>query len=222
MPLDDSATPDNGKPQPQSRTVVITPPKFESAAIHIRGISPYMQHNFAQKAIAQIEATQREGSRSRKGRKRDARDFEADYEAAKHISEDGWCGVPAPAFRNALISACRLAGFAMTRAKLSIFVEADGWDRDGRTPLIRINGNPEPPGEPQPVRNESGVVDLRMRPVWRRWEVVLRLRWDADQFSAADILNLVARAGLQVGVGEGRPDSPNSNGLGNGCWEVMP
>jgi len=72
------------------------------------------------------------------------------------------------------------------------------------------------------VRNESGVVDLRMRPVWRRWEVVLRLRWDADQFSAADILNLVARAGLQVGVGEGRPDSPNSNGLGNGCWEVMP
>jgi len=50
--------------------------------------------------------------------------------------------------------------------------------------------------------------------------VVFRLRWDADQFSDADVLNLLARAGMQVGIGEGRPDSPNSNGLGNGCWEV--
>lgn len=216
MPLDN-----NGKSAvPQA--VVITPPRFDRAAISIRGTSPYVQHNFAQKAIAQIEATQREGSRSRKGRKRDARDFEADYEAAKHVSEDGWCGVPAPAFRNALISACRLAGFAMTRAKLSIFVEADGMDRDGRTPLVRIIGEPEPPGEPEPVRNESGVVDLRMRPRWREWQLILRLRWDADQFSAADVINLVARAGMQVGVGEGRPDSPNSNGLGNGLWEVEP
>lgn len=222
MPLDDNATPATNGKSPSAQTVVITPPRFDNAVIHIRGTSPYMQHNFAQKAIAQIEATQREGSRSRKGRKRDARDFEADYEAAKHISEEGWCGIPATAFRNAMISACRLAGFAMTRAKLSIFVVADGMDRDGHTPLVRIIGDPEPPGEPQPVRNESGVVDLRMRPIWRRWELMLGLRWDADQFSASDVLNLVARAGMQVGVGEGRPDSPNSNGLGNGCWEVMP
>ena len=219
MPLDANAPPSTGKAA-TARAVAISPPKFDRAEIMIIGTTPYVQHNFAAKAIAQIAETQREGSRSRKGKKREARDFEADWHAAMHISSEGWCGIPAPAFRNALISACRLVGFAMTRAKLSIFIEADGVDRDGYTPLVRIIGDPEPPGEPQPVRNESGVVDLRMRPVWLQWQCLLRLRWDADQFSAADVLNLLARAGMQVGIGEGRPDSPNSNGLGNGCWEV--
>ena len=202
------------------KTVVISPPKFEQAAIRIRGTTPFMQHKFSQKARAQIEATQRAGSVSKKGRKREPRDFEADCEAAKHISSEGWCGIPAPAFRNALISACRLAGFAMTRAKLSIFVEADGIDGDDHTPLVRIYG--EPQVHESYARNESGVVDLRWRPIWPEWECTIKLRWDADQFSATDVLNLLARAGMQVGVGEGRPDSPNSNGLGLGLWEVMP
>lgn len=218
MPLDS----DPNVPQTPQK-ITIAPPNFQRAAIRIRGTTPYVQHNFSQKARGQIEATQREGSRSRKGKKRDARDFESDYEAAKHISSEGWCGIPATAFRNALISACRLVDFAMTRAKLSIFVDpVDGYDLDGRTPLIRIIGEPEPPGDPEPVRNASGVVDLRMRPMWRQWEAIVPLRWDADQFSPADVINLFARAGMQVGIGEGRPDSPKSNGLGNGLWEILP
>lgn len=213
MPLDDTKT-------QGATTVQIQPPKFERAAIRIRGTSPYVQHKFSQKAKAAIEATHREGSRSRKGKNKEPRDFEADWRGAMHIAEDGWHGMPATAFRNAMISACRLVGFAMTRAKLSIFIEADGYDVDGRTPLVRIEGDPEPMGEPEYVRNESGVVDLRVRPTWRKWEAVVNVRWDADQFSAADVVNLFARAGAQVGIGEGRPDSPNSNGLGNGLWEI--
>ena len=199
--------------------VTISPPKFERAEVLIRGTSPYVQHNFSQKARAIMEARQREGQRSRKGRQKEARDFEADYEAAKHVSADGWCGVPAPAFRNAMISACRTAGFAMTRAKLSIFVEADGYAQDG-TPLVRISGEPEI--YEAYARNESGVADIRWRPMWKKWEAVVKLRYDVDQFSAADVFNLLARAGIQVGIGEGRPDSPKSNGLGFGLWELVP
>jgi hypothetical protein len=33
-------------------------------------------------------------------------------------------------------------------------------------------------------------------------------------------MNLFLRAGLQVGIGEGRPNSPNSFGLGWGRFEV--
>lgn len=214
MPLD------NVKTQPAA-TVQIQPPKFERAAIRIRGTAPYVQHKFSEKAKRMIEETHREGSRSRKGKKREPRDFETEYQAAMHLSQDGWCGIPAPAFRNAMISACRLVGFAMTRAKLSIFIEADGKDTDGITPLVRLEGDPAPMGEPEVVRNESGVVDLRVRPRWNTWEAVVRVRWDADQFSAADVVNLFARAGMQVGIGEGRPDSPNSNGLENGLWEIV-
>lgn len=202
------------------RSVTIEPPKFERAAIRIRGLSPYLQNKFSQKARLQIEATQRAGSVAKKGRKREPRDFEADAEAAKHVSTEGWGGIPAPAFRNAMISACRLVGFAMTRAKLSIFIEADGYDVDDRTPLVRIEGDVKT--HESYARNESGVVDLRWRPIWEQWEATVRLRWDADQFSAADIVNLFSRAGQQVGIGEGRPDSPNSNGLGFGMWEVLP
>lgn len=199
--------------------VTIQPPKFERAAIRIRGTAPYLQHKFTAKARAIIEAKHREGSRSKKGQAKEPRDFEGDVEAAKHISTEGWCGIPAPAFRNALVSACRLVGFQMTRAKLSVFVEADGYDADDRTPLVRIEGDPTI--HEAFVRNESGVVDLRWRPMWEEWEATVNLRWDADQFSVADIANLLARAGAQVGIGEGRPDSPNSNGLGFGTFEIV-
>jgi hypothetical protein len=33
-------------------------------------------------------------------------------------------------------------------------------------------------------------------------------------------MNLMLRAGQQVGIGEGRPDSPNSNGLGWGRFAL--
>lgn len=217
MPLD---TLEEMNTAPATR-IQIKPPRFERAAIRIRGTSVLVQHKFSQKARTQIEETQREGQRSKKGKAREARNFEDDWLQAQHISEDGWRGIPAPAFRSALIDACRMAGFVMTRAKMSVFVDADGLDRDDKTPLVRIIGEVDAIGAPMPVRNESGVVDLRCRPMWSKWEAVVNLRWDGDQFSAGDVINLLARAGIQVGVGEGRPFSKNSNGMGWGTWEIV-
>lgn len=200
--------------------VVISPPRMQHAVLHLRGVSPYVQHRFSAKAQAQMEETQRAGTQARSRKKREARNFEEGYEQAKHISREGWIGIPAPAFRNAAIDACRLVGFRMTHAKLTIFVEADGFDHQDGTPLVKIIK-----GEPEIHkgwgRNANGGADLRWRPIWDEWELMLRVRWDADQFSAADVVNLIARAGLQVGVGEGRPSSPNSNGLGWGLFDIV-
>ena len=52
------------------------------------------------------------------------------------------------------------------------------------------------------------------------WKAKIRIRFDADQFSTQDITNLLARAGEQVGIGEGRPDSKNSAGMGWGCFRI--
>jgi hypothetical protein len=200
--------------------VVISPPRMQTAVLHLRGISPYVQHKFSAKAQAQMEETQRAGTQARSRKKREARDFEAGYKAAQHISREGWHGIPAPAFRNAAIDACRLVGYKMTHAKLTIFIEADGFDAEDGTPLVRIvKGQPEI--HKGWGRNANGGADLRWRPIWHEWELMLRVRWDADQFSAGDVVNLIARAGLQVGVGEGRPNSPNSNGLGWGLFEIV-
>jgi hypothetical protein len=53
------------------------------------------------------------------------------------------------------------------------------------------------------------------------WEARPTFRWDADQFSENDMVNLLARAGAQVGVGEGRPDSKMSAGCGWGEFEIV-
>ena len=198
--------------------VQISRPKLQTATIRIIGIAPYVQHAFSEKQRKQMEATQRAGSQARTKRTREPKDFEAVYEAAKHKSKEGWCGIPAPAFRNACIDACRLGGYKLTHAKLSIFIEADGIDAVDGTPLVKIEG--EPRIHQMAARNDSGVADVRWRPMWETWAADVRVQWDLDQFSATDIVNLMLRAGLQVGIGEGRPNSPKSNGLGWGRFRL--
>jgi hypothetical protein len=200
----------------------IKPPRMERAAIKIIGTAPLVIHRFSEKSRKKMEASMEEGSQRAKNKKaREPRDFEADYQAAMYQSDDGWHGFPASMTRNALISSCRLVGFPMTRAKLSIFVIADGFDATEGVPLVRIH-NSEPEMWKSHVRNSNGEADVRARPMYRAgWEAILSLEWDGDQFGASDVLNLAARAGLQGGIGEGRPDSPKSNGLGYGTWRLV-
>jgi len=206
---------------PQQRNVVIKPPRFEVATVRIRGVSPYVQNAFGEKAMNTMIETQKAGHQAKKGRAREPKDFKAAYENATYRSRQGWCGIPAAAFRNAMISACRTVGFKMTLAKLSLFVEADGFDDKSGTPLVKIVKG-QPHESVLPVRLMNGSTDIRIRPMWNEgWEAQVRVRWDAEQFSASDMMNLMARVGMQVGLGEGRPDSKNSSGQGWGLFEIV-
>lgn len=207
--------------------VAITPPNFQVAEFQVKGTAPYVQLRFSEKAKAAMMEKMGEGPQAKKGRKRMARDFDADYEQSMYLSEgtgmEGikpveWRGIPATSFRSAMISACRLVGFQMTKAKLAVFVIADGVDKGDGTPLIRIEGKPR--RLDSHVRNATGVADIRVRAQWMNWEATVRVRYDADLFSVEDITNLMMRAGMQVGVGEGRPDSKQSHGMGWGTFEI--
>jgi hypothetical protein len=187
--------------------------------MRIKGTAPLMQLRFTEKAINQMISKHEAGSQGNSKKKKEARNFDEDYQQAFHRMADGTAGFPASALRSACISACRVVGFKMTHAKLSIFVEADGYDVVDATPLVRIHGKPKK--TIMPVRNQTGVADLRVRPVWEEWHSDITIRFDSEQFSAEDAMNLVARAGMQVGIGEGRPDSKNSTGLGYGLFEVV-
>lgn len=203
----------------KSAVVQIRPPKFQIGVFRIVGTAPLVINKFPQKALEEIESNQRAGSQRKKGRQRESKDFEGLYEGAKHVSRQGWCGIPASAFRNAMISACRLVNFKMTLAKLTIFIEADGFDKDEGTPLVKIiEGDPRP--VKMAVRNATGVCDLRIRPMWDEWAAVLRVRFDNDQFSLTDVANLLDRVGQQVGLCEGRPDSKASAGMGWGLFRI--
>ena len=202
------------------QTVTIAAPNFETVAFPIVGTAPFVMHKFAAKARLQMMEKQAAGGAGRSKNARAPRDFDADFEGAKHLSMDGWIGISAPSFRNAMISACRAAGFVMTRAKLAVFVEPDGFDVDDGTPLVRITKG-DPVKHEGYARNETGVVDIRVRPMWREgWEATVRVTFDADMFTVADVANLLARAGTQVGIGEGRPDSKKSAGCGWGTFKL--
>jgi len=201
--------------------IEITAPNMGIALFKIIGTSPLMISSFTEKAINKMRAAQEAGSRAKSKKAREARDFEKDYRDAMHVSTDGWPGIAAGAFRTGMVDACRLVGYPMTRAKLAIFIEADGLDSVVKTPLVRIIGTPEMVIRAE--RNDDGSMDLRSRPSWTTWMInPLRVRFDQDMFSISAITNLLLRVGLQVGVGEGRPNSKNSTGIGYGLFSVDP
>ncbi len=209
------------KAKAKTADLLIQPPNFQVAEFRIRGTAAYVQNKFSAKAKKKMRDAQEAGQAGRKGKAKDPKDFQRAYKDAMHVSTAGWSGIPAPAFRCALISACKMTGYAMTRAKLSVFCIADGNDADDATPLVKITKG-KPKYSELPVRNESGVCDLRPRPMWvQGWEARVRIQFDADQFTLADVGNLMVRAGIQVGIGEGRPDSKKSNGVGWGTFEVL-
>lgn len=209
---------DNLPENPKAETVAVKPLRMRILKLRIRGTAPYMQLRFSQKAMNTMMETMMAGTQAKSKKKREPRDFDEDYKQAFHRLPDGSAGIPASSIRAGCISACRMVGFKMTHAKLSIFIEADGFDVVDGLPLIRIHGTPEK--TIMPVRNANGAADLRVRPMWREWYADIRVRFDEDQFSATDAVNLIARVGAQVGLGEGRPDSKESCGLGYGTFEI--
>jgi len=206
------------KKEQQEQGLVIKPPTIKRVQFKIVGTAPYVQLRFSEKAIHTMMEKMKAGSQANKRKAKEARDFDADFQAAQHVSTEGWSGIPASAFRNGLISACRLVGFKMTLAKLSLFVGEDGFDRVDAVPLIKIDGTPEP--LIMHARNATGVCDLRVRAKFWPWSAMLNVSYDADQFNEGDVANLLLRVGQQVGIGEGRPDSKASAGMGWGTFTL--
>jgi hypothetical protein len=198
--------------------VSITAPDFGIADLIIRGTAPLVIERFSKKA--ELMAKMAEGASAKNKKAREARDYDRDAEDARYRSPDGWEGINAAAFRSAMISACRLVGFKMTLAKLSVFIEADAFDRADGLPIVRIYGKSET--FTAHTRNATGVVDVRSRPMYRDWAAKLTVKFDRSQFKPVDIVNLVARVGGQVGVGAGRPDSKSSAGCGWGTFQIVP
>ena len=211
-------TPEEIKPGP--RAVQITPPNIQSARFTIQGTAPLVIHRFSVKAKRMMLEKMRLGSTARKGKVREPLNEQEVFNDARYINKEGWDGFNVASIRCALVSACRLVGFKMILAKLSLFVIEDG--RDEQEPqfgLIRILGT-KAVMQQDIGRVETGQAYVVIRPAYHDWSAKLRIRFDADQFTLQDVSNLLARAGEQVGIGEGRPDSKNSAGMGWGTFVI--
>lgn len=200
---------------------VIKAPNIVRTTIRIKGTAPFVQNKFSHKARMKMMEAMATPAAAKKGKAaRDPRNYDDDFIQAQHMAVAGWNGIPCPAFRAAMIDACRTVGMVMTKAKMSVFILPDGFDKDDGTPLVKlIAGTPE--RMESLVRNDNGGADIRIRPMWREWECDVTIEYDEDMITGESVINLLDRAGRQVGVGEGRPFSKNSVGQGWGTFTVI-
>lgn len=198
--------------------VSIKAPNIKTAVFSIKGTAPLVVHRFSHKAQLGMLEKMALGSVAKK-KLHEATDLDDKMKEARYYSPAGWDGFNASGLRCALISACRLVGFKMTLAKMSVFVVQDGWDAvEPQIPLVRIYGKAR--RLDMHARVETGQAYMTVRPCYDEWSSKVTIRFDADQFSIDDVTNLMMRVGMQVGLCEGRPDSKNSAGMGWGTFAV--
>ena len=204
----------------ETKNLVIKARAFQVAEFEIIGTSPLVIHRFSAKTKQEMKQKMETGKAASSKKNREAKNTDDTFQESRYISKEGWDGFHAGAIRSAMISACRLVGFKMTLAKLSLFVVNDGWDaKEPQIPLIRIYGKAEK--QEDIARVETGQPYVTIRAAFYNWKSKLKIRWDADQFTIEDVYNLLIRVGMQVGLCEGRPDSKKSVGMGWGLFDVI-
>jgi hypothetical protein len=203
----------------QTVGVNIKAPNFKTAEFEIIGTAPLVVHRFSLKEKNRMIMEGEKGKEKGKKRTLEAKSTDEKFEEAKYVSNEGWEGFNASAIRNSMISVCRLVDFKMTLAKMSVFVEADGWDKfEPQIPLVRIFGKAIK--QIDIARVETGQPYPCVRAAYHNWKAKVKIRWDADQFNLDDVTNLLARVGVQNGLCEGRPNSKDSAGMGWGTFKL--
>jgi hypothetical protein len=178
--------------------------------VPIIGTSPLIPHKWSEKSLRMMRDKQQGGAvRDR----REAKIAEAEAEGCQYYLSDGTPGMPATAFKAAIIGACRLfQGLTMVIAKQAIFVVGEGVDQ-----LVRIEG--ERTLREDTPRNATGVADLRYRYAYYPWRASLLVRYLPSVIDPGSIGTLVDAAG-NGGVGDWRPSAPKSATGTFGCFAV--
>jgi hypothetical protein len=177
--------------------------KIRIVKIPIVGISPLIVHNFSEKIQKEIEAKQQGKSKSSK---HDIRKPKEEYEAAKHISPEGWEGFPAGGFKKCLVRGAKAVGLVMKDVQSSVFIEPDC----PKSNLVRINGKSQM--RTDMVRIGMGSADVRYRPEYTEWEAELTISFNEGLVSLDQVFQMTYAAGYGVGIGDWRPERSGSYG----------
>lgn len=197
----------------KTRSGIVTIPgvKTEKITTLIVGTAPLIVHKFSEKARQAILDKQMKKATGG----REAKDPEANYQAARHRLADGTDGVPAGGVKAAFVDGFgKDAGVFVSKAKGGIRVLPDC----AATNLIRIISPGEPRMREDLVRNESGVVDIRHRPEYWPWAMLVTVEYLPTVASQAQVLQAIAKSGFTTGLCEWRPSSKESKSGTYGTW----
>lgn len=195
------------------KTVSIELPeiKLEQHRLCLVGTSPLIVHAFPEKARKAMLDKQ---MKTAKGG-REAREPEAEFEAARYRFPDGRDGFPAIGFKAAAVTACTsLSDITKVAARQAFRVAGIPMDADGvlkgsfvRTALVPLIAHP-PTMREDVVRlsGPSRTAEMRYRPEYPVWGVELDVTLNPQVISIGQLGSMFMAAGHGVGVGDYRPE----------------
>jgi len=181
--------------------------------LEIEGTSRLVTHNWSIEALCVILSRQMGIPVIKK-----PKNPQEAYESSLYQLADGSYGFPCMAIKNAMIRAAKLAGLVMVDTRQLFYVFNNGTEE--RTLSIEHEGNVftasvkkdliKVEGEPQMrmdvVRIGNGVSDIRFRAEFLEWKARIRMSYISDKIDSKTLTNLLYRAGMHVGICEGRTE----------------
>jgi hypothetical protein len=183
------------------------------------GTMPLITHNWSEKAKLQMRQKHMKLATS----PREAKVPEAEFEASKYKSSEGWEGVPAHGLKGCFVEGARFVGSSkslnMTVLKGALKVLAD----DRQSNLLRLYA-PNPAVMREDLVSIGGgmseTVDLRYRAEYWPWALRVTVQFPTSMFSKEQVADLIRAAGAFNGFCEWRPGSPKSVTGSFGTFEI--
>jgi hypothetical protein len=198
--------------------LVIPSPKIVVATVPIVGISPLVTHPYPEKLLKQWQeersrdAEVEEKPAGKKGTKKalPPRNYEEEYRASLyHLDGGQGYGMPAIAFKRALVDACKLVGnIDPWTANMILFVH--GPHQSSGVACVKLIGEPHVRRDTVKLQGQgrNKPPDNRFRAEFDPWETELMIEFDSSFIKLKSVYNLIQRAGYHCGVGEMRPTAP--------------
>jgi len=216
------ATKKTKEPTAGAALLTINPLPMEVLEIPITGVTPLIVNRFGPKIREEIRRIEAGGKKIKM-----PRDPLAEYEDAfyriKGSDLDGEFGFPLTAFKSCTVSACRFydRSVSMQAVKQYLWFEPEYYDEDGVALVPLQYDDNSPRMREDPVRVRNGGTTLRYRPEFTGWSTTVRVRYVMSSINMDSVLELMNAGGLNVGVGEWRPEKGTGGNSGtNGCWQV--
>lgn len=175
-------------------------PNVRTISINITGDSPLIVNRFSEESKSDIQKAQNGAAKE----KRSPRKPDEEFKRSMYSDEKGNHFLPAACFKNAAVAACTfIDDLFKTEARGAFFVLGDMVKLDCSDPEMRADR----------VVLKKTTTTIAYRAMYRDWKCKLLVKYDANFLSAEQVVNLFARAGFSVGVGQWRPEKNGAFGL---------
>lgn len=200
--------------KPDSGVIEILEVRREVMTVNLLGVSPMIQNRLAEKARQELllpAAPKNRASKASTLKHDPVAEFRSSPHRIRSDSAPTLIGTPATAFKAALATAALdVPGAAKTQIGRLVFVEGE---------TIPVFGKPQILLSVVRCANINRTPDIRSRAILPKWACSLSINYPPSLIKPQAILNLLAAAGMSVGVGDYRAEK----GKGNyGAFTIVP